>query len=353
MSGFQTYDKFTMGVKQKWDKNKGVVKCTPTVVKFTPNYCLYSGFIWSTTGRIAGVGTRFGIFELLTAFYKDGREDNYVYVSEALLAGMAGGALEGFVTTPFELLKLRAQVTSACPLPKSSASITSSPVAVKLLRGYAPEKRAWDLTLGLLSNLSTSSAKNPAASVVVASLKENPWMLTGSGKPPPVHQVRKPSDIVSLEGWRGLWKGLRSGIARDTIFGGIFFSTWQFLHISMLNLKSLDMNPPPTSIEDIGPLSPWATSVAAGLSGSVAAAGSHCFDTAQSRSQCIVLPKYVSMERRLLKWRKPGYWIERISGINPADRNLLFRGIGLRMARSGLASFAIVGTYFLAVDHLI
>lgn len=42
---------------------------------------------------------------------------------------------------------------------------------------------------------------------------------------------------------------------------------------------------------EIGPLSPLAVSLAAGFSGSVAAAASHCFDTARSRSQCIVLPK--------------------------------------------------------------
>lgn len=43
--------------------------------------------------------------------------------------------------------------------------------------------------------------------------------------------------------------------------------------------------------EEIGPLSPLAVSLAAGFSGSVAAAASHGFDTAKSRSQCTVLPK--------------------------------------------------------------
>lgn len=45
------------------------------------------------------------------------------------------------------------------------------------------------------------------------------------------------------------------------------------------------------SDEEIGPLSPLAVSVAAGFSGTVAAAASHGFDTAKSRSQCVVLPK--------------------------------------------------------------
>jgi hypothetical protein len=44
--------------------------------------------------------------------------------------------------------------------------------------------------------------------------------------------------------------------------------------------------------------------------------------------------QYISMERQLLKWRRPGNRFERVTGIHPADRNLLFRGIWLRMARS-------------------
>lgn len=43
--------------------------------------------------------------------------------------------------------------------------------------------------------------------------------------------------------------------------------------------------------EEVGPLPPLSASLAAGFSGIVAAAASHCFDTAKSRAQCIVLPK--------------------------------------------------------------
>lgn len=55
----------------------------------------------------------------------------------------------------------------------------------------------------------------------------------------------------------------------------------------------------------------------------------------------------------MLKWNRPGKRFERFTGIHPSDRNVLFQGIWLRMARSGLASFMIVGSYFLALDHLI
>ncbi|PHT65096.1 hypothetical protein T459_29521 [Capsicum annuum] len=51
------------------------------------------------------------------------------------------------------------------------------------------------------------------------------------------------------------------------------------------------------SDEDVGPLSPLAVSLAAGFSGSLAAAASHGFDTAKSRSQCMVLPKVCCLTR--------------------------------------------------------
>lgn len=178
-------------------------------------------------------------------------------------------------------------------------------------------------------------------------------MMTGSGKAPSVCDVRKLSSIISLEGWGALWRGIRSGLVRDSIFGGVFFSGWQFMHDVMLNWKAVGMDPIPRSNEEVGSLSPLSVSLAAGFSGSIAAAASHCFDTAKCRSQCTVLPKYISMERSLLRWTRPGNRFERYTGIHPADRNILFRGLGLRMARSGLASFMIVGSYYLTVNYLV
>ncbi|XP_055830947.1 mitochondrial arginine transporter BAC2 isoform X2 [Solanum dulcamara] len=285
---------------------------------------LYSGLGWLTLGRSVGLGARFGVYEILTAFYKDGRDDRYVYASEALLAGIASGAVESLVSSPFELIKLRAQVTSASRIPSSTSVVEKSvvsPLMAKLLPGYSRDARA-------LNN-------------------------TGSGRPPSVSDVKRPLEIISLEGWGALWRGMRSGLARDCVFGGVFFSTWQFLHQAMIEWKAVGMNPPPRSDEEVGPLSPLAVSLAAGFSGSVAAAASHCFDTAKSRSQCIVLPKFVSMERRFLKWQLPGKRFERWTGIHPADRNILFRGLGLRMARSGIASFVVVGGYLFAIDRLL
>ncbi|KAF6164916.1 hypothetical protein GIB67_017119 [Kingdonia uniflora] len=316
------------------------------------NLGLYRGIGWSTLGRIPGVGARFGVFELMSAFYKDGREDNYIDVSEAFLGGITAGFVESFISTPFELIKLREQVYGASRLTATPSTTTShvtptSTFVARLLRGYSPHKNVWDCTLGLLSTLPTKHSN------MVGALREYPWMLTGSGKPPAVYEVRKPLHIISLEGYHALWRGLRPTIVRDCVFGGMFFSCWQFLHLEMLHWKSMAMDPPPRYYEEIGPVSPFASSLAAGVSGSIAAAASHVFDTAKSRSQCTVTPKYVSMEWSLIKWKQPGYWFERFAGIQPLDRNLLFRGISLRMARSGFASFAIVGSYFFAIDHLI
>lgn len=73
----------------------------------------------------------------------------------------------------------------------------------------------------------------------------------------------------------------------------LFFYFYGFLLIFFLSyfrFKSL-LLPLCRYDEEIGPLSPLSVSFAAGISGSVAAATSHCFDTAKSRSQCIVVPK--------------------------------------------------------------
>lgn len=186
------------------------------------------------------VSSSVGTFCILR--FADGREDNYVYVSEAFLAGIAAGALEAVISTPFELLKLRAQVTAAVHPPASSsvkANQVNTLVIARLLRGCTLDKKAWDHTIELLSTLSN---KHPN---MISALKDYPWMLTGSGRPPAVYDVKRPLSIISLEGWDALWRGLRPSIVRDSIFGGIFFSSWQFLHIQVLEQKAIGMNPPP------------------------------------------------------------------------------------------------------------
>lgn len=175
-------------------------------------------------------------------FVVDGREDNYVYVSEALMAGVAAGSMESLISSPFELIKLRAQVASVSRFPRLISTAESkavSPLIDKLLCGYSPDKVALNNSVALLSTL---SAKHPN---LVGALREYPWMMTGSGKAPSVCDVQKPSNIISLEGWGALWRGLRPGVVRDSVYGGIFFSTWQFLHRAMLDWKAVGMDPIP------------------------------------------------------------------------------------------------------------
>ncbi|KAF2587644.1 hypothetical protein F2Q70_00035485 [Brassica cretica] len=326
------------------------------VFRFSGYSGLYSGLGWLTLGRISGIGARFGVYEILTAFYKDGRRDNYVQVSEAVLAGMVGGAAETVMTSPFELIKVRQQVTAASRAPNAATAAETAPVISpminKLLRRYALDMKSLTQT-SLTQTVNLLSVLNHKHPNMTAALQEYPWMMTGTGNPPSAMDVKRPMDVASLEGVRALWRNLRSGLIRDCLYGGVFFGTWQFLREAMIGWKAVGMNPLPSSEEEVGPLSPVAVSIAAGFSGAIAAAASHSFDTARTRAQCVILPKYTAKERKFLKWNKPGKRLERWTGIHPTDRNLLFRGIGIRMARSSVASTIIVGSYYLAVDLLV
>ena len=172
----------------------------------------------------------------MNLFLADGREDSYVYVSEALMGGMVAGAAETLISSPFELIKLRAQVTAASYTPGSTFALekgASTPLIARLLSGCYPDMKALNRYVGLVSTLPTKNLN------ITTAILENPWTLTGSGRPPSVCNVRKLPDVVFLEGWRGLWRGFRSGVVRDSVFGGVFFSSWQFLHQAMIDWKEI------------------------------------------------------------------------------------------------------------------
>ncbi|KAG6436336.1 hypothetical protein SASPL_101232 [Salvia splendens] len=233
----------------------------------------YNGVGWLTLGRTLGLGVCFGIYEILTAFYKvsfkiyafllffvsilcgcmDGivlsahpsREDEHLLLSEALLARFASGTVESLISSPFEMIKVRAQVASASGLTPRPSIVEKSavpPLVSRLLPRYSLDMNAMSKSMGLLSTLTNRNGN------ILDSLKEYPWMMTGSGKPLPVSNVRTLSEIVSLEGWTALWRGYRSGIVRDSIFGGLFFGSWQFLHQVMINWKAVNMDPMPRFI---------------------------------------------------------------------------------------------------------
>lgn len=175
----------------------------------------------------------------------DGREDEHLLVSEALLAGFASGTVESLVSSPFEMIKARAQVASASritPPPTIVEKNVVPPLVSRLLPRYSLDITAMSKSVSLLSTLTSKHG------YLYNSLKEYPWMMTGSGKPPPVSNVRALSEIVNLEGWTALWRGYRSGIVRDSIFGGLFFGSWEFLHQAMINWKAVNMDPMPRFI---------------------------------------------------------------------------------------------------------
>eukprot|EP00249_Psilotum_nudum_P012588 c23871_g1_i1 orf=184-1323(+) len=310
----------------------------------------YGGVGWVLLGRLPVLGVRFGVYELLAAFYRDGRNDRYIYVSEAFLAGFTAGAMEALAATPFDILKLRSQMTAAT----RAASLHSNQrtpakvvgLASQLLPGISSDAGRWDRVSQILAQLPTKHAN------LVGALKDYPWLITGSGDPPLVRDVRGVHGIVSLEGWRALWRGFQPGLCRDAIFGSFFFSSWQFLCDALMDWKALNMDPPPRSLEDLAPLSPLQLSTTAGIAASIAATASHCFDTVKSRSQGAVMPKYVFMERQLLKWKSPGTWYQRAFSLNPLDWKFRWRALGIRAAQQGIGTFTLIGTYNMAILYL-
>ncbi|EPS62082.1 hypothetical protein M569_12711, partial [Genlisea aurea] len=302
---------------------------------------LYNGLGWLTVGRTLGLGMRFGVYEIVTAFYRDGRRGDFVSPSEAVMAGCVAGAVECVVSSPFEIVKIRSQVASASrvtTIPLVAEKNVVPPLASRLLPGYSMDIIAMSNSVELLSPLNTRRMN------LLDAFKQYPWMISGSGRPPSACSVRSVRDIFSLEGLGALWRSLRAGLFRDSIFGGVFFSTWEVLHQEMIDWKISRMDPKPRYYSEVGPLSPLSISLTAGISGAFAAAVSHSFDTTRTRSQCNVTSKYVTMERRFLKWPRPGNRFERLSGIHPADRNLLMKGIWHRMGRCGIASSVMVGS---------
>lgn len=107
------------------------------------------------------------------------------------------------------MIKARAQVASASRITPPPSIVEKSvvpPLVSRLLPRYSLDMTAMTKSISLLSTLSNKNRN------IYDTLKEYPWMMTGSGKPPPVSNVRALSEIVSLEGWTSLWRGYRSGI---------------------------------------------------------------------------------------------------------------------------------------------
>ncbi|GMP87942.1 hypothetical protein CsSME_00040114 [Camellia sinensis var. sinensis] len=97
------------------------------------------------------------VFKALQPFDKEEKkkmvEKTIMCMSEAFMAGIAAGAMESVVSSPFELIKLCAQVNSASRI-LSSDTVTArnavSPLLARLLPGYSPDMRTLNHSVGLL-----------------------------------------------------------------------------------------------------------------------------------------------------------------------------------------------------------
>lgn len=157
----------------------------------------------------------------------DGRTSNHVTIPEATLAGLFAGSLESFVATPFDILKLRAQVTAVTA--PSQYSAINEPYDI------ARWRQIEQCFAGL-------SHKPPD---MVRSLQRYAWLENGTGHPPLVRDVSGLKRLTQVEGLNVLWRGLRPGFFRDASYAGVFFGSWQFLYELLLELKAFKMEPTP------------------------------------------------------------------------------------------------------------
>lgn len=291
----------------------------------------YGGLGWHLLGRLPALGTRFGVYELCCAFTTDGRASREVSISEAFMAGLCAGSVEAFVATPFDILKLRGQVAAVTVPATGATALNPKPI--------------WKQIEQSLVGLPHAHPK------MVPAIRNYAWLENGTGQPPLIKDVSGLKRLTGVEGVTVLWRGLRPGIFRDAPYAGVFFGSWQFLYELMLEWKALDMETKPSSLEDVPPLKPWQLSVSAGIAASGAAVVSHALDTAKTRSQATVIPKHIAMERKLLKWVKPGSWLQRTAGILPFDQPMLWRALKIRAFQHGLAATALVGTYETAMQY--
>ncbi|KAJ0770875.1 hypothetical protein HanPI659440_Chr07g0262651 [Helianthus annuus] len=79
--------------------------------------------------------------------------------------------MESLMSYPFELFTIRAQVSAVSHVPNSSTNLQKASISTsvtKLLRGYDPDVKALDHSIGLLSTVDTKRSN------LTGSLKEYP-----------------------------------------------------------------------------------------------------------------------------------------------------------------------------------
>ncbi|CAI5990674.1 unnamed protein product [Closterium sp. NIES-65] len=215
---------------------------------------------------------------------------------QAALAGAIAGATESLLSTPFDLLRTRLLLATPLlpPVPPSHPISLPSP-SIRIHRPSTP------------SQPTSSSLGKPSPS-------ETSPNHTSSGQSATINQSSNPTARagVRAEGAAQLWRGLRAGVTRDSLFGAVFFGGWVTIEEGLRELEELQRRKSERDGEeeqertegggvgggDMGRGSVgngyWyalTQGLEAAVAAAVASVVSHPFDCAKTRTQATVLPK--------------------------------------------------------------
>ncbi|CAI5929360.1 unnamed protein product [Closterium sp. NIES-64] len=215
---------------------------------------------------------------------------------QAALAGAIAGATESLLSTPFDLLRTRLLLATPLlpPVPPSHPISLPSP-SIRIHRPSTP------------SQPTSSSLGKPSPSEISPN-------HTSSGQSATINQSSNPSQKagVRAEGAAQLWRGLRAGVTRDSLFGAVFFGGWVTIEEGLRELEELQRRKSERDGEeeqertegggvgggDMGRGSVgngyWyalTQGLEAAVAAAVASVVSHPFDCAKTRTQATVLPK--------------------------------------------------------------
>ncbi|CAI5966700.1 unnamed protein product [Closterium sp. NIES-64] len=218
---------------------------------------------------------------------------------QAALAGAIAGATESLLSTPFDLLRTRLLLATPLlpPVPPSHPISLPSP-SIRIHRPSTP------------SQPTSSSLGKPSPSEISPN-------HTSSGQSATINQSSNPTARagVRAEGAAQLWRGLRAGVTRDSLFGAVFFGGWVTIEEGLRELEELQRRKSERDGEeeqertegggvgggDMGRGSVgngyWyalTQGLEAAVAAAVASVVSHPFDCAKTRTQATVLPKVLA-----------------------------------------------------------
>ncbi|CAI5522677.1 unnamed protein product [Closterium sp. Naga37s-1] len=257
----------------------------------------FTGFSPHIAGHLPSLAARYTTYHLAAAYQMDGLP-SWLPISppQAALAGAIAGATESLLSTPFDLLRTRLLLATPLlpPVPPSHPISLPSP-SIRIHRPSTP------------SQPTSSSLGKPSPS-------ETSPNHTSSGQSATINQSSNPTARagVRAEGAAQLWRGLRAGVTRDSLFGAVFFGGWVTIEEGLRELEELQRRKSERDGEeeqertegggvgggDMGRGSVgngyWyalTQGLEAAVAAAVASVVSHPFDCAKTRTQATVLPK--------------------------------------------------------------